>query len=176
MSTASPLTVKLAYGQMALAVVAFAFVPFSVLKSANSDPTRVVAAVVVDETASESSPAAAVLDSGDPVARGEALFGQSCAGCHQPTGLGIPGVFPPLASSDFLLADKDRAVRVVLNGLVGPVTVNGVTYESAMPPMPFSDEEIAAVLSYVNQAWGNQGSPVSAADVARIRAEPAPGS
>ena len=176
-SRRTPLTVKIGYAQLVLAVMAFATVPIYALKknaSADSAPDEAgIAAVVVDEA--ESAPAADALPA-DPVARGEALFAQNCAACHQPNGEGIPGAFPPLAKSDYLLADPDRAVGVVLRGLIGPVTVNGVHYESAMPPMPLDDTDTAAVLSYVLQAWGNQGPAISPADVARVRAAGAPGS
>lgn len=170
----TPLIARLAYGQLALAALAFVAVPALALKKAYS-PEPVVVANSSDESESDASDTAAAstdgaLSSADPIVRGEALFGQSCAACHQPTGTGIPGAFPPLAGSDYLLADPERAVGVVLHGLVGPVTVNGVAYESAMPPMPLEDADVAAVLTYVLQAWGNQGPAVSADTVARIRA------
>lgn len=171
----TPLIVRLAYGQLALATLALAAVPALVLKQSLSSELSFVTAATAEtdvddsetgDTASEDG----ALASADPLVRGKALFGQSCAACHQPTGTGIPGAFPPLAGSDYLLADSERAVGVVLHGLVGPVTVNGVTYESAMPPMPLEDADVAAVLTYVLQAWGNQGPAVSADTVARIRA------
>lgn len=172
----TPLTVKLAYAQLALVALAFTAVPIYALKKSLA-PTESLASApaAVEEESADDSAASPVLSSSDPIARGEALFGQSCAACHQANGEGIPGAFPPLAKSDYLLADRDRAIGVVLRGLVGPVTVNGVTYESAMPPMPLDDNDAAAVLTYVLQAWGNQGSAVSPADVARVRAA-APGS
>ncbi len=167
----TPLTVKLAYGQLALAVAAFTSVPLFALKSADAWPFgggSAIAAKTADDDQAAASPT--TLASADPIARGEAIFGQSCVACHQATGQGIPGVFPPLAGSDYLLADADRAVRVVLNGLAGPVTVNGVDYNSAMPPMPLADDEVAAVLTYVMQAWGNTGPAIDADAVARVRA------
>ncbi len=170
----TPLIVRLAYGQLAIAALAFVAVPALALKKAYS-PEPVVVANSADETdfdASDTDTTSAdgALASADPLVRGEALYAQSCAACHQPTGTGIPGAFPPLAGSDYLLADPERAVGVVLHGLVGPVTVNGVAYESAMPPMPLEDADVAAVLTYVLQTWGNQGPAVSADTVARIRA------
>ena len=176
-SRRTPLTVKIGYAQLILAVMAFATVPIYALKRGAAGDTTAgeahIATTIVDEAESASEPA--VLSS-DPIARGEALFAQNCAACHQPNGEGLPGAFPPLAKSDYLLADPDRAVAVVLRGLIGPVTVNGVHYESAMPPMPLDDTDTAAVLSYVLQAWGNQGPRVSSDDVARVRAAGAPGS
>jgi nitrite reductase (NO-forming) len=101
---------------------------------------------------------------------GEALFAGTCSVCHQPNGAGLEGVFPPLAKSDFLMADLKRAIGIVLNGLTGPVTVNGKTFNSVMPPMSqLNDDEIANILTYVRNAWGNQDAQVSAAEVAEIR-------
>jgi nitrite reductase (NO-forming) len=101
---------------------------------------------------------------------GEALFAGTCSVCHQPNGQGLEGVFPPLAKSDFLMADLKRAIGIVLNGLTGPVTVNGKTFNSVMPPMSqLNDDEVANILTYVRNAWGNQDAQVSAAEVAEIR-------
>jgi nitrite reductase (NO-forming) len=101
---------------------------------------------------------------------GEALFAGTCSVCHQPNGEGLEGVFPPLAKSDFLMADLKRAIGIVLNGLTGPVTVNGKTFNSVMPPMSqLNDDEVANILTYVRNAWGNQDAQVSAAEVAEIR-------
>jgi nitrite reductase (NO-forming) len=103
---------------------------------------------------------------------GRATYRSICIACHQPTGLGVPHVFPPLAGSDFLKADPARAIGIVLNGLTGPVTVNGETYRSQMPPQKqLTDEQIADVLSYVMGSFGNQLGQVSPADVARARVQ-----
>lgn len=86
-------------------------------------------------------------------------------------GAGLPDVFPPLADSDFFNADHDRAMNIVLNGLSGPVTVNGKTYTSVMPPMSqLNDDEIANILTFVANSWGNKGGQIKAADVAKKRA------
>lgn len=108
----------------------------------------------------------------DSAARGAALFQINCAACHQPTGQGLHGVFPPLAGSDFLLADKDRSIRIVLQGLSGPIKVNGVEYQGVMPtPPPLEDRQVADILTYVRSAWGNRGEAVTAAEVKKVRAE-----
>jgi nitrite reductase (NO-forming) len=102
---------------------------------------------------------------------GKTLFNGTCSVCHQTSGEGMPGVFPPLAKSDYLLADKTRAIHVVLNGLHGPVTVNGTQYNSVMPPMSqLNDDEIANILTYVLNAWDNDGGAVTADEVAKERA------
>ncbi|MDX1569434.1 MAG: cytochrome c, partial [Xanthomonadales bacterium] len=102
---------------------------------------------------------------------GQALYQAHCSGCHQPNGQGLPGAFPPLAGADYLLEDQGRAIDTVLGGMSGPITVNGQTYNAVMPPMShLSDAEIAAILSYVYGAWGNDGDAIAAAEVASARA------
>jgi mono/diheme cytochrome c family protein len=97
------------------------------------------------------------------------LYQTYCIGCHQAEGQGIPGTFPPLAKSDYL-ADKLRAVHAVVDGLTEPIEVNGQRYHGVMPPMGhLKDEEIADILTYVRQSWGNEGDAVSASDVAGER-------
>jgi nitrite reductase (NO-forming) len=105
-------------------------------------------------------------------AEGQRLYQTYCMGCHQAEGQGIPGTFPPLAKSDYALADTSRLIETVLNGLHGPIEVNGQQYNGTMPPMGhLKDEEIAAVLSYVRSSWGNTAKPVTAAEVAAVRAK-----
>jgi mono/diheme cytochrome c family protein len=103
---------------------------------------------------------------------GHKLFSSICAACHQPTGMGLPNVFPPLAGSDFLNANKDRAIKIVINGRQGQVVVNGAKFNNSMPSFPLGDEDIANVLTYVYNSFGNSGLEVSAAEVARLRLEP----
>jgi nitrite reductase (NO-forming) len=80
-------------------------------------------------------------------------------------------VFPPLAKSDFLLADRKRAIGIVLNGLTGPVNVNGAHFNSVMPPMSqLNDDEVANILTFALNSWGNNGGQVSAKEVTEIRA------
>jgi len=101
---------------------------------------------------------------------GAALFNGTCSVCHQANGEGLPNVFPPLAKSDFL-ADKKRTIGVVLNGLSGAVTVNGKAYNSVMPPMSqLNDDEVANILTYVYNSWGNKSATVSAGEVKAVRA------
>ncbi|TNE89020.1 MAG: nitrite reductase, copper-containing [Deltaproteobacteria bacterium] len=105
------------------------------------------------------------------VEAGGILFKGTCSTCHQDSGAGVKGVFPPLAGSDYLMADKARAIGVVINGLNGPVTVNGEEYNSVMPPMSqLNDDEVANILTYVRNSWGNEGDAVSAEEVAKVRA------
>ncbi len=105
--------------------------------------------------------------------RGKQVYLSLCFACHQSDGKGLPGAFPPLAGSDYLLADRERAIRVVLKGLSGPITVNGVTINSAMPPQEavLTDAQVADVLTFIYNAWGNQGEPFKADQVKAIRNE-----
>lgn len=107
------------------------------------------------------------------LAQGRAVFDRVCAVCHQQTGAGVPGVFPPLLGSEILTAaDPGRPIRIVLHGLHGPVQVGGKTYDSVMPAQgaQLNDAEIAAALSYARGAWGNQAPAVSADSVRTVRA------
>jgi len=102
---------------------------------------------------------------------GESRFTGTCSVCHQGNGEGLPNVFPPLARSDFLMADKQRAIGIVLNGLTGKVTVNGNVFNSVMPPMSqLNDDELANILTFVRNSWGNSGEAVSADEVKQLRA------
>ncbi len=102
---------------------------------------------------------------------GAAVFSSRCAACHQATGQGLPGAFPPLAGSEIALGEEERVVRIVLRGLTGPVTVKGQSFNGAMPAWAdvLSDAEIAAVLTYVRSAWGNAAEAVRADQVAEER-------
>jgi mono/diheme cytochrome c family protein len=104
------------------------------------------------------------------IALGKRLFA-SCAACHQPTGKGLPNVFPPLAGSDFLNADKNRAIGIVIHGRQGEVVVNGMKFNNSMPPFPLSDQDIANVLTFVYNSFGNSGLEVTPDEVKSVRAQ-----
>ena len=104
------------------------------------------------------------------MAAGKGVYDTNCAACHQPTGKGLPGAFPPLAGSDFLQGDREKVLSVALFGLSGPITVNGEEYNAVMPSMGYlSDEDLAAALTYVFNSWGNSLAAVSASEVAALR-------
>ncbi|HAO77422.1 MAG TPA: nitrite reductase, copper-containing [Verrucomicrobia subdivision 3 bacterium] len=115
------------------------------------------------------------------IEKGNAVYMQTCFVCHQPEGLGVPGQIPPLAKSDFLMANKEEAIRAVVIGRNGETIVNGKTFKSTMIPLNYlTDDQIANVVTYVRNSWGNSGDAVSVTEVAKIRAEnasatPAPG-
>ena len=109
--------------------------------------------------------------SDDQMKRGAAVYARTCIACHQPTGMGLPPVFPPIANAPIAVGNPELPIKFILQGLMGPITVNGMTYNSMMPPVPgVSDAEIADVLTYVRQSFGNQGNPVSADQVKAVRA------
>lgn len=106
---------------------------------------------------------------------GAAIFEATCLACHQPEGKGLPGVYPPLAGSDWAQGDTDRLIKVVLHGLSGPLTVKGDRFVSTpglqMPSFAaLDDQQIADVLSHVRSHFGNSASKISAEDVKRVRA------
>ncbi len=111
-------------------------------------------------------------DIADIMASGEKIYLSNCSACHQPTGMGLKGAFPPLAKSDFLEGKRNEVLAVALFGKSGPLTVNGEEYNGVMPSMGYlSDQDLADVLTYVLGSWGNTGSAVSVAEVAALRIE-----
>lgn len=101
---------------------------------------------------------------------GKNLYSRSCIACHQVDGSGLANAFPPLAKSDYLNADENRAIDIILNGLSGEITVNGQKFNSAMPAQILDDDQIASVLTYVYNTWGNKGSVITP-EMVRARRE-----
>lgn len=125
--------------------------------------------------AAPAAPAAAsnvfVKASDEQMKRGAAVYARTCIACHQPTGLGLPPVFPPIANAPIVAGNPELPVKFILQGLMGPITVNGMTYNSMMPPVAgVSDADIADVLTYVRQSFGNKANAVTADQVKAIRA------
>ncbi len=100
---------------------------------------------------------------------GKTVYDRTCLACHGSEGEGIAGIFPPVAKSDYLNADKNRAIDAVLHGLSGPVTVNGIAYNNAMPAQGLNDQDVAAVLTFIYSRWDNNGTVVTPEDVAARR-------
>lgn len=108
---------------------------------------------------------------GDSV-RGLRVYNSSCFSCHQPDGQGKPDQVPPLAGSEWVLEpDPSRIIRIALNGVQGPIQVKGHPWNGAMPELKnsFNDDDIAAVLSYVRNSWGNNAPPVKKEQISAIR-------
>ncbi len=103
------------------------------------------------------------------IADGKTIYAKTCVACHQAQGQGMEGAFPPLAKSDFLNADVDRAIDIVLHGKQGEVTVNGKKYNSVMTPQPLSVQEVADVLTYVYNTWDNSKKVVTPEMVQKIK-------
>lgn len=123
-------------------------------------------------TTATANAASGKLTLADQVNAGKALFNGTCSVCHQADGKGLPGVFPPLAQSDFLTGDPARNIGVVVHGLSGKVKVNGKDYDSVMPPMnQLNDDEVANILTYVLNSFDNKGGQVKASDVKTERAK-----
>lgn len=124
-------------------------------------------------SAPAATPAAPSTDHGYDAAKGQTLFAANCAACHQATGQGLPGAFPPLKGNAVVNdADATTHIHVVLHGLQG-ANVAGVVYTSPMPPFAgtLDDEDIANIINYERSAWGNHGAPVTARQVAAERAK-----
>lgn len=107
---------------------------------------------------------------------GGQLYTAHCVACHQANGQGLPGVFPPLAKSEWVTAESpDVMIRIVLHGIQGPLTVAGVKYDGLMPFFhdKFSDEELAAVINHVRSSFGNSAPETTVAHVNQIREQSA---
>lgn len=128
-----------------------------------------IQAMPVDPNAA-SEPVAVSLD--ERIAAGKLIYSKTCNACHQPGGEGLANAFPPLAKSDYLNADPNRAILTVLKGLSGEVVVNGAKFNSVMPSQQLSPEEIANVLTYVYHNWGNSKKDISAQMVMNTMAHP----
>ncbi len=102
---------------------------------------------------------------------GAAVYASRCAACHQATGAGLAGVFPPLVASEWVTGKPSTLVAVVLHGINGPLTVKGNTYNGAMPAFgaQLQDAEIAAVLTHIRSQWGNAAEAITADVVAQVR-------
>ena len=100
---------------------------------------------------------------------GKKLFQANCAACHLADGKGVEGVFPPLVGSDYIANDIHKAIEPVVNGLSGPLTVNGKSYNSVMPRQALTDAEAAAVITYVYKVLNNSDLEVTSEDVKKVR-------
>lgn len=104
------------------------------------------------------------------IAKGKDTYTKVCGACHQATGVGVPNAFPPLAKSDYLNKDVNRAITTVLKGQNTEIMVNGVKYKGVMPPQAsLTDQQIADVLTYVYDSWGNSKKKVTPAMVKALR-------
>lgn len=107
----------------------------------------------------------------EAIERGKQVYQKNCFICHQLNGQGLPGAYPPLAGSDYLMADLDRSIRILIEGLSGEIRVNGKRFAGAMQPVLINDNEIADVLTFVRNSWGNKADPVTPEQVAAVRSK-----
>lgn len=112
------------------------------------------------------------------VAAGKKSYTQVCAACHQTSGDGVAGVYPPLHNSEWVTGNEERVIRILLHGLNGPIEVHGKTYNGAMPAFGkvpgggynWNEEKISQVLTYIRQEWGNAAAPITKDKVAEVLA------
>lgn len=114
----------------------------------------------------------------DPMVVGKRLYTANCVACHQATGQGVAGQFPTLVGSEWVVGGDwvgdNHLVKILLHGLQGPIQVKGSTYNGAMPPWKqLKDDQIASILTYIRNEWGNSAPPITAEQVAKIREETA---
>lgn len=125
-----------------------------------------------------SAPAAGAFDLKASIERGKPVYMQTCLVCHQPTGMGLPGAFPPLAGTHYTTGDARRMVAMLLKGVQGPLKVNDVTYNNIMMPLDVQfpilkdDGKVADVVNYVRNSFGNKDEKgVTPEFVTKVRAE-----
>jgi len=104
------------------------------------------------------------------IERGKDVYTVQCMSCHMEQGEGIESVYPPLAKSDYLMADKKRSIDQILHGLTGEIKVNGITYDGVMNGFDaLSDTEVSDVMNYVRNSFGNKGPAVTPEEVKALR-------
>lgn len=102
--------------------------------------------------------------------RGEEIYTDFCMTCHLPNGKGIENIYPPLANSDYLIKNREASIKAIKFGLQGSIVVNGKTYNSVMAALGLSDDEVADVMNYINNSWGNKNDKmVTEAEVSKIK-------
>lgn len=131
--------------------------------------------LVYSEHANRAKPGAVKVVALTRAQMGKKVFDTTCIACHQANGLGVPGQYPSLVGSEWVLGGEERAIRIVLHGLNGPITVKGVDFNNVMAPLggALKDDQIANALSYVRASWGNAAPEVQPETVAKVRADTA---
>ncbi|WP_083692431.1 cytochrome c [Seonamhaeicola sp. S2-3] len=106
----------------------------------------------------------------ESIERGSEIYNDFCINCHMPNGEGVKNTFPPLAKSDYLIKNREASIRGIKYGQEGEIIVNGITYNNTMAPMGLSDDEIADVMNYITNNWGNKNSKiVTEEEVSKIK-------
>ncbi|MDQ2679998.1 MAG: cytochrome c [Candidatus Eremiobacteraeota bacterium] len=146
--------------------VLFSGLALALLVSACSSKTS-----TTTTTTTGSSPAATAMGAKPNSPGGAKVFSDNCASCHQATGKGLAGSFPPLAGNAVVTGDPLKVAHIIKYGLTGAVTVNGATYNGQMPAWSgtLNDGQIAAVETYIRSSWGNHASAVTTAQVTSVK-------
>ncbi|MCB0272480.1 MAG: nitrite reductase, copper-containing [Bdellovibrionales bacterium] len=134
-----------------------------------SDTVYIPEGGAVQDMPQDAAPKVVAMNKSQRLEFGKRIYEQNCMACHQAGGKGLATAFPPLANSDFLNKDKARAIHIIINGLSGKINVNGQEFDGVMPAQNLSDEDVANVLTYIYNTWGNSGMDVSPGDVASAR-------
>lgn len=146
---------------------AFYYLLFLVLMACNNAEKKTEAEMLVIPSGTAKQEATPLEKS---ITRGKAVYQDFCLHCHLPNGKGVPGNFPPLAGSDWLTDKREESIHAVKYGQSGEIVVNGKRYNNAMPPMGLSDKEVADVMNYIMNSWGNtQEKPVTEEEVKSIK-------
>jgi mono/diheme cytochrome c family protein len=133
----------------------------------------VLATVLMSQTKKPAAPAQGGIQAS--MDRGKQVYLEQCLACHQADAGGVQGMNPPLVKTKWVLGDKATLVKLVLNGMTGDLEVNGDTYHNVMAPhSDLTDQQIADVLTYVRNSFGNKAKPITAAEVKAIRAKNVP--
>tara|TARA_R100000935_G_C2767474_1_gene136246 strand:+ start:233 stop:688 length:456 start_codon:yes stop_codon:yes gene_type:complete len=136
----------------------------SLFVACNSDKKKDESSLNSEEISISDSPAQAKVS--ESYKRGEEVYTNLCVTCHLPSGKGIPGNFPPLAGSDWLTDKRTESLKAIKYGLAGPIVVNGENYNNAMAAQGLSDQEVADVMNYISNTWGNTSKKeVTEADI-----------
>lgn len=110
-----------------------------------------------------------ILTKDERIQAGNAIFNSNCLACHQANGKGIPNAFPPLVNSDYFKNNPNKAISAVVHGLSGPITVNGKEFNSIMPRQALSDDDVASVITFVLNSFGNGGGEVTVEQVKAVK-------
>lgn len=129
------------------------------------------AEAAVPQNSADSTKSSAPLNTAELTEKGKQIFTTTCQACHQASGAGIPGAFPPLDGSEWVAGPAQQMAAIVLHGIQGEITVKGQKFNSNMPTFKdqLSSEDIAAVITYVRQAWSNKASALTPETVDHIR-------
>lgn len=157
--------------RMNFLTTALAFLVFTLAVACSSSGEQTTTEAPPESEAEPAAPETPPAETTAMMEQGQTVYNQYCLACHQGDGKGVPGAFPPLNQTKWTEGDESQLITVILNGMQGPIEVKGESYNNVMPQHAFlSDEDIAAVLTYVRQSFGNDASEITTDKVAEVRA------